>query len=52
MVVGSKGQGESKTESGIIEGHAYTLIGCHLINGEKVSSILKNYAFFCLFDVF
>jgi hypothetical protein len=36
MVVGSKGQGESKTESGIIEGHAYTLIGCHILNGQKV----------------
>lgn len=33
MVVGSKGQGESKTESGIIEGHAYTLIGCHILKG-------------------
>lgn len=36
MVVGSKGQGESKTESGIIEGHAYTLIGCHVLNGQNV----------------
>jgi hypothetical protein len=37
MVAGSKGQGEAKTDSGIIQGHAYTIIGCHDIHGERVS---------------
>lgn len=36
MVAGSKGTGESKTDMGIIQGHAYTIIGCHEIHGEKV----------------
>jgi hypothetical protein len=36
MVAGSKGQGEHKTDSGIIQGHAYTIIGVHEIAGERV----------------
>jgi Calpain family cysteine protease len=36
MVVGSKGQGEHKSELGIITGHAYTVMGAHFIGDQKV----------------
>lgn len=38
ITCGSKGQGEAATDMGIITGHAYTILACHLFNGtEKVS---------------
>lgn len=36
MVCGSRGSDERRTEFGIIQGHAYTIINAHLIRGEKV----------------
>lgn len=43
IVCGSKGQGEAKTDMGIIQGHAYTIIACHRFNGdEKVYFIITS----------
>lgn len=40
IVCGSKGSGEAKTDMGIIQGHAYTIIACHLFKGrERVTSL-------------
>ena len=36
LVCGSKGSGEGKTPEGIIQGHAYTIMNLHNINGERV----------------
>lgn len=36
ICAGSKGQGEAKTDTGIIEGHAYTVIAVHEISGKKI----------------
>ena len=36
MVAGSAGESEKKTPEGIIQGHAYTIIGAHMIRGERV----------------
>lgn len=36
IVTGSKGTSEVKISVGIIQGHAYTIINAHEINGEKV----------------
>lgn len=35
IVCGSKGSGEAKTDKGIIQGHAYTIIACHMFNGNE-----------------
>lgn len=35
IVCGSKGSGEAKNDMGIIEGHAYTIIACHMFNGRE-----------------
>ena len=36
IVCGSMGSGEKKNEVGIILGHAYTIISCQIIKGERV----------------